>query len=78
MRSLRNARLDKLGEEDKEAKVLRKGEEATWWREFIVNACYFPMTVHWSTDGVLSQAQVGLLGSVAGATSLKHLWKNTA
>ncbi|RDI87942.1 hypothetical protein Vi05172_g2120 [Venturia inaequalis] len=77
-RSLRNARLDKLGEEDKEAKVLRKEEEATWWREFIVNACYFPMTIHWSTDGVLSQAQVGLLGSVAGATSLKHLWKNTA
>lgn len=76
-RLLRNAKLDKLGEEDKEAKVLRKEAEATWWRELIVNSCYFPMTIHWSTDGVLSPTQVGVLGSVAGGTSLRHLWKNT-
>lgn len=77
-KSLRNAKLDKLGEEDKEAKALRNEEEATWWREFIVNACYFPMTIHWSTDGILSPTQVGLLGSVAGGTSLRYLWNKTA
>ncbi|TID18728.1 peroxin 11c [Venturia nashicola] len=77
-RSLRHARVDKLGEEDKEAKALRKDEEATWWREFVVNACYFPMTIHWSTDGILSPTQVGALGSVAGGTSLRYLWKNAA
>jgi hypothetical protein len=77
-RSLRNAKLDKLGEEDKEAKALRKEAESTWWRELIVDVCYFPMTIHWSTDGVLNPTQVGVLGTVAGGTSLSHLWKQTA
>ncbi|QDS77256.1 hypothetical protein FKW77_003590 [Venturia effusa] len=77
-RVLRDARVDdRVGEEEgKEVKASRKEEEATWWREFIVDACYFPMTVHWSTDGVLSPSQVGFLGSVAGATSLRYLWDN--
>lgn len=70
--------MDKLGEEDKEARALRKQVEATWWREFIVDVCYLPMTIHWSTDGVLSPTQVGVLGSVAGGTSLRHLWNGTA
>jgi hypothetical protein len=77
-RVLRNKRSSEAKAGDEEAKVQIKKEESTWWREFIVDACYLPLTIHWSTDGILSQAQVGLLGTAAGATGLRHMWRQIA
>jgi len=63
-------------DDDKGAKVERKKEVEAWWRELLVNLCYFPMTVHWGKEeGILSESSVGLLGAVAGGTALKELWK---
>jgi len=66
-------------EKEKEAKVKRKEEVSAWWREFLINACYAPMTIHWSVEsGTLSDEWVGILGAIAGAIGLREMWKKSA
>ncbi|CAD6444164.1 93cc8f81-9989-4c4b-a2eb-35aef874e1f3-CDS [Sclerotinia trifoliorum] len=49
-----------------------------WKKSLIVNLAYAPLTMHWSTEGgLVTEFWVGLLGTVAGGTSLRYLWKNT-
>jgi len=51
-----------------------------WKKELVVNLAYAPLTVHWSLEKglpVIGDFWVGLLGSVAGITGLRVLWKNT-
>jgi hypothetical protein len=51
---------------------------AKWRKELVVDLAYAPLTVHWSLEkGLVGDFWVGLLGSVAGVTGLRALWKNT-
>ncbi|KAL9120586.1 MAG: hypothetical protein Q9187_002864, partial [Circinaria calcarea] len=65
--------------EEKIAREVRAAEERQWWRELVVNLAYAPMTVHWSLEGgLLSEAQVGALGVVAGAMGIGEAWRGCA
>lgn len=51
---------------------------AKWRKELVVDLAYAPLTLHWSLEkGLVGEFWVGLLGSVAGVSSLRVLWKNT-
>jgi hypothetical protein len=52
---------------------------AKWRKEMVLNMAWAPLTVHWSLEnGLVSEFWIGLLGSVAGITGLRVLWKNTS
>jgi hypothetical protein len=64
---------------DAAAKSKRDNEVAGWWKDLIVNAAYYPMTLHWSLqDGLLTEVQIGILGTIAGGTGLREVWRKTA
>ncbi|KIW03805.1 uncharacterized protein PV09_05105 [Verruconis gallopava] len=64
---------------DEEAKAARQEEERLWWKDLIVNAAYYPMTLHWSLEtGLLTDMQVGILGMIAGGMGLREAWRKTA
>jgi len=67
------------GTKEEEATDQTEGEwRAKWRREMVVNLAYAPLTVHWSLEkGLVGDFWVGLLGSVAGVTGIRELWKNT-
>ncbi|TGO57080.1 hypothetical protein BOTNAR_0209g00090 [Botryotinia narcissicola] len=73
-------RRDKEMAEMKGEKVKEHREWMERWRKsLIVNLAYAPLTVHWSLEGgLVTEFWVGLLGNVAGGTSLRYLWRNTA
>jgi hypothetical protein len=51
---------------------------AKWRKDLATNLAWAPLTVHWSLEnGLVSEFWIGLLGSVAGITGLRVLWKNT-
>jgi hypothetical protein len=51
---------------------------AKWRKELVVDLAYAPLTLHWSLEnGVVGEFWVGLLGSIAGSTGLRMLWRNT-
>ncbi|KAK9389890.1 hypothetical protein V1515DRAFT_592150 [Lipomyces mesembrius] len=55
-----------------------KTADALWRRQLLVNAAYFPLTIHWSLEtGVLSDLAVGVLGTIAGGARLIPLWKQS-
>lgn len=46
------------------------------WRSFIINTCWAPLSIHWSTgNGLLSEFAVGLLGSIAVLSKSIPKWK---
>jgi len=50
----------------------------TWRREMVVNAAWFPLTLHWSLEqGYASDFWIGVLGSVAGLAGFRELWRTT-
>lgn len=65
---------------EKDGAVLEQSEiawRAKWKREMVVNLAFAPLTIHWSLEkGLIGEFWVGLLGSVAGVTGLRELWKN--
>jgi hypothetical protein len=65
--------------DEKEFKATRDAEEALWWRQFVVDFCYAPMTIHYSRPaGLLTQMQIGSLGIVAGGAGMREMWRKTA
>ncbi|KAF1837724.1 hypothetical protein BDW02DRAFT_95760 [Decorospora gaudefroyi] len=68
---------DKIRVEERRRKEgLRKRR---WWRDFVSNLAYAPMTVHWSMErGLLSDWGVGACGIVAGGSLLVDAWRETA
>jgi hypothetical protein len=65
--------------DEKEFRAKREVEVATWWRQFVVDCCYAPMSIHYSRpEGFLTQLQIGILGIVAGGTGFRELWRKTA
>ncbi|KAF2835403.1 hypothetical protein M501DRAFT_908560, partial [Patellaria atrata CBS 101060] len=68
------------GEKEDKLRERERGEEdKRWWDEVIVNAAFAPLTIHWSLEeGLVSDAWVGLFGSIAGFVKFRELWRSTA
>jgi hypothetical protein len=63
----------------KEGELVTTNEAKRWRRQLVSNMAYAPLTVHWSLEqGIVGELWVGVLGTVAGAGSLRELWKQTA
>jgi len=74
----RNTRVDveENGEKEGGNEILKKQEK--WWHEAYVNAAYAPLTLHWSMEtGVVSEAWVGILGTIAGVLGFREKWRST-
>ncbi|RMZ71171.1 peroxin 11c [Pyrenophora seminiperda CCB06] len=75
-----------VGDGEKEDKIergerekSRKLERWRWWKDFVSNIGYAPMTLHWSVEeGLLSELGVGACGMVAGGALLVDAWSSTA
>lgn len=77
--------VDVVGDGEKEDKL--RAEQANrdsysksfaWWKDLVSNIAYAPMTLHWSVqDGLLSDVQVGILGTIAGGALLADAWRKT-
>ncbi|RKO98915.1 hypothetical protein CXG81DRAFT_28293 [Caulochytrium protostelioides] len=53
-------------------------DHATWMTQLVVNAAYFPLTLHWSHPvGLLSDLAVGVCGTVAAVAQLATAWDAT-
>lgn len=64
---------------EKEDKIARKTENKKWWRDFVVNTAYAPLTVHYSLEsGAVGELWIGLLGSIVSAVSWNTAWEATA
>ncbi|EOO01600.1 putative peroxin 11c protein [Phaeoacremonium minimum UCRPA7] len=47
--------------------------------EFVRNAAWAPLILHWSSEkGLVSDMTVGLLGSIPGVMQMRRLWRETA
>lgn len=85
-RAYREERLEMVGDGEKEDKMMVEQEKRiarqrnfTWWKELISNLAYAPMTLHWSVEeGLLSELQVGIFGTIAGSARLVDAWRKTA
>ncbi|KAL3423203.1 peroxin 11C [Phlyctema vagabunda] len=68
--------------EGEKSAIVRQDEQtwtANWRREMVVNLAFAPLTVHWGLEqGLISDFWVGALGSVAGVTGLREVWRTTA
>lgn len=50
--------------------------KAKWRREMVVNMAWAPLTLHWSLEkGLMEEFWVGVLGSIAGISGTRVLWK---
>ncbi|KAF2633069.1 hypothetical protein BU25DRAFT_406325 [Macroventuria anomochaeta] len=85
-RAYREPRVEMAGDGEKEDKLRLEQEKKdsynarfTWWKDLISNIAYAPMTLHWSIEeGVLSELQVGIFGTIAGGALLADAWRKTA
>jgi hypothetical protein len=85
-RAYREPRAEVAGDGEKEDKLRLKQERTesyntkfTWWKDLISNIAYAPMTIHWSIEeGLLSELQVGIFGTIAGGALLADAWRKTA
>ncbi|KAF2762882.1 hypothetical protein EJ05DRAFT_534349 [Pseudovirgaria hyperparasitica] len=70
-------------EKEKEFKMAAlqrtKDRNALWWRQFVKQAAYSPMALHYSvTTPLISDTTIGWTGMIAGISGLMHLWRQTA
>ena len=85
-RAYREPRVEIAGDGEKEDKLRLEQEKRasynanfTWWKDLVSNIAYAPMTLHWSVEeGLLSDAQVGVFGMIAGGALLAEAWRKTA
>jgi len=75
---LRREREKGVGEVEGEIEDLEERKwKKTWRRQFLVNAAWAPLTMHWSLEsGLVSEFWVGVFGSVAGGAGLIQRWKD--
>lgn len=58
-------------------KLFRRKDKGSkqWLRDFAVNCCYVPLSIHWSTEtGFLSDGVVGLLGTFTAFSGAFPRW----
>ncbi|MCJ1284032.1 hypothetical protein MMC26_003363 [Xylographa opegraphella] len=68
------------GEETNHGQILarREEEDREWWKQVYVNAAWFPVTVHYGSEsGLVGEAQLAVLGLVAGVLGLRDAWRAT-
>ncbi|KAJ2006658.1 regulation of peroxisome size [Coemansia thaxteri] len=54
-------------------------EVKSWKTQLLINACYFPLTLHWSIRGsTFPDVAVGVCGTVAAVAQAYNVWKATA
>ncbi|KAI9011171.1 peroxisomal biogenesis factor 11 [Gaertneriomyces semiglobifer] len=59
-----------------EERQLRE-ENSSWTKNVIVNAAYFPLTVHWSLyTSTFPEWAVGVCGTVAAVVQINQAWKS--
>lgn len=85
-RAYREPTVEVAGDGEKEDKLRLEQERResyntrfTWWKDLVSNIAYAPMTIHWSIEeGLLSDLQVGIFGTIAGGALLADAWRKTA
>ncbi|KAF3037256.1 hypothetical protein E8E12_007349 [Didymella heteroderae] len=85
-RAYAEPQVEAVGDGEKEDKLRAEQEKKesysksfTWWKDLVSNIAYAPMTLHWSVEaGLLSDMQVGILGTIAGGALLADAWRKTA
>ncbi|KAF3046311.1 hypothetical protein E8E11_008381 [Didymella keratinophila] len=85
-RAYAEPRVEAVGDGEKEDKLRAEQERResyntsfTWWKDLVSNIAYAPMTLHWSVEeGLLSDLQVGVFGTIAGGALLADAWRKTA
>jgi hypothetical protein len=66
------------GDRSKEAGLEERAWREKWWRGVVVNAAFAPLTLHWGLEkGLLSEFWVGVLGSIAGVTGMREVWRKS-
>ncbi|KAJ2777618.1 hypothetical protein H4R18_005056 [Coemansia javaensis] len=51
----------------------------SWRSQLLINACYFPLTLHWSIRGsTFPDVAVGICGTVAAVAQACNVWRATA
>ena len=56
--------------------VRREEKDREWWKQVYVNAAWFPVTVHYGSEsGLVGEAQLALLGLVAGVLGIRDAWR---
>ncbi|KAF1989865.1 hypothetical protein K402DRAFT_417983 [Aulographum hederae CBS 113979] len=65
-------------EEEKRVVESRRREDEEWWRQFTVDAAYAPLTLHYSALKAVPEDWIGVLGTIAGGTGLRYMWKQLA
>ena len=69
----------RTADKEKEEKVEDRKINQEWYRSFVVNVAYAPMTLHWSFEqGLLNEGLIGAFGILAGALGLREAWRQTA
>ncbi|KAI4122353.1 MAG: hypothetical protein LQ338_005868 [Usnochroma carphineum] len=69
---------DNLSQKRRRDGPRRKAMMEKWRREVLVNACFAPMTLHYSVEGgLLGEGWLSLLGAVASWLSLREAWRET-
>ncbi|KAJ2714849.1 hypothetical protein H4R19_001517 [Coemansia spiralis] len=54
-------------------------DSRSWRIQLLINACYFPLTLHWSVRGsTFPDAAVGVFGTVAALAQAYNVWQATA
>lgn len=69
------------GQISEKGEVVEESErawKAKWRKELVVDMAFAPLTLHWSLEkGLVGEFWVGFLGSIAGITGLRDVWRNT-
>lgn len=72
--------IKKEQDEDKR-KVLKKQlrrDQVDWVTNVVVNAAYFPLTLHWSVpNSSFPDVAVGVCGTIAAVAQMMATWKST-
>ncbi|KXS22029.1 hypothetical protein M427DRAFT_50392 [Gonapodya prolifera JEL478] len=79
-RQLAARKSDQGPEEVEKARVKMRGDVTAWQMNFAINACFLPLTIHWSRPelSLLTDVQVGALGTGAAVLQLLKAWGATA
>ncbi|MCJ1380036.1 hypothetical protein MMC17_003139 [Xylographa soralifera] len=76
----KDVRSERQGDKVNHGQVLarREEEDRELWRQVYVNAAWFPVTVHYGSEsGLVGEAQLALLGLVAGVLGIRDAWRAT-
>ncbi|MCJ1401034.1 hypothetical protein MMC11_004246 [Xylographa trunciseda] len=79
MEAVSKDRAERQDDESDQGKVSTKiEEEKEWWKQVYVNSAWLPVTVHYGSEtGIVGEAQLALLGLVAGILGLRDAWRAT-